>query len=81
MMTHAEIHQQLTRVFRDIFDDPALEISDSTTANDVEDWDSITHINLITAVEKSFKVTFSTKDVKALRNVGDFIHLIANRVK
>ncbi len=80
-MTHAEIHQQLTQVFRDIFDDPTLEISDATTANDVPDWDSITHIDLITAVERSFKVTFNTKDVKALRDVGDFIRLIATRVK
>jgi acyl carrier protein len=81
MMTHAEIHQQLTGVFRDIFDDPDLEISDATTANDVEDWDSITHISLISAVEKSFQVRFNTKDVKALQNVGDFIRLIATRVK
>jgi acyl carrier protein len=80
-MTHADIHQRLTGVFRDIFDDPSLEISDATTANDVADWDSITHINLINAVEKSFQVRFNTKDVKALQNVGDFIRLIESRVK
>ncbi|HEY0801260.1 MAG TPA: acyl carrier protein [Steroidobacteraceae bacterium] len=80
-MTHAEIHQQLTGVFRDIFDDPALAISDSTTANDVEGWDSITHIDLINAVEKSFRVRLNTKDVKALENVGDFMRLLASRIK
>ena len=79
-MTHEQIHERLTDVFRDIFDDPALQITDTTTANDVEDWDSITHINLINAVEKSFKVSFNTKDVKGLANVGDFIRLIGSRV-
>ena len=80
-MTNAEIHQQLSGVFRDIFDDPALEISDSTTANDVEGWDSITHVDLINAVENSFRVRLNTKDVKALQNVGDFLRLLASRIK
>jgi acyl carrier protein len=80
-MTTAEIHQKLTEVFRDIFDDDTLQITDTMTADDVDDWDSITHINLIAAVEKTFKVSFNTKDVKALKNVGDFIQLIASRLK
>lgn len=80
-MTPVEIHQKLTSIFRDVFDNPALEISDSTTAADVEDWDSLTHINLIVAAEKVFSVSFTTKEVKALNNVGDFIHLIARHVK
>lgn len=80
-MTTQEIHQQLTAVFRDVFDNPALEISDSTTGPDVEGWDSITHVNLIVAVEKAFQTTFTTKEVKALANVGDFIALISKRVK
>jgi acyl carrier protein len=79
-MSHDEIHKRLTAVFRDIFDDPSLEITDSTTADDISDWDSITHITLITAVEDEFNVSFSTKDVKSLANVGDFIRLIASRV-
>jgi acyl carrier protein len=78
-MTRDEVHNRLTGVFRDIFDDPSLEITDKTTADDVADWDSITHINLITAVEQEFKVVFSTKDVKSLKNVGDFIGLIGSR--
>jgi acyl carrier protein len=79
-MTRDEIHKRLTGVFRDIFDDPSLEITDKTTADEVADWDSITHINLITAVEREFKVSFNTKDVKSLKNVGDFIGLIGSRV-
>jgi acyl carrier protein len=80
-MTHEEIRQKLTGVFRDVFDNPDLEISEATTAPDVEGWDSIAHVNLIVAVEKAFKVSFNTKDVKALANVGDFIRLIASRTK
>jgi acyl carrier protein len=81
MATTTEVHQKLTDVFRDIFDDPTIEITEQTTAEDIDDWDSITHINLIAAVEKAFKISFNTKDVKALSNVGDFMQLIATRIK
>jgi acyl carrier protein len=80
-MTHTEIHQKLTLVFQDVFDNPTLVISDSTTAKDVAGWDSIAHVNLIVAVEKAFGVTFTTKQVKLLANVGDFIELISARLK
>ena len=80
-MTHAEIHQGLTTVFRDVFDNPKLEIPEATTAQDVEAWDSIMHVNLIVAVEQAFGVSFTTKEVKALANVGDFIKLIGRHAK
>jgi len=80
-MTHTEIHQKLTSIARDVFDDPALQISDSTTANDVPGWDSLTHVNLIVAVEKAFGVSFTTKDAKTLVNVGSLVELIAKRLK
>jgi acyl carrier protein len=80
-MTSTEIHAQLRTVFRNIFDQPQLEISDSTTAADIDDWDSISHISLIAATEKAFRVSFTTKDVKALANVGDFVRLISSRTK
>jgi acyl carrier protein len=79
-MTKAEIHQKLTTVFRDVFDNPGMEITDTTTADDVDGWDSIMHVNLIVAVEKAFGVSFTTKDVKSMANVGDFIQLIAKRI-
>jgi acyl carrier protein len=79
-MTESEILERLTTVFRAIFDDPKLVISDATTADDVADWDSISHVNLIAAVEKSFNVSFKIKEIKSLANVGDFVQLIATRV-
>ena len=78
-MNHAEIHDSLTAVFRDVLDAPGLTLTDATTAKDVEGWDSIAHVSLIVAVEKAFRVRFTTKEVKALANVGDFIRLIERR--
>lgn len=79
-MTEEEIHRKLTGVFRDVFDEPTLEIRGDTTADDVEAWDSLTHINLIVAVEKAFGVSFTTREVLKLANVGDLLRLIAARV-
>jgi len=78
-VTHEEAHQRLTAVFRDIFDNPSLEIADSTTADDIDDWDSVNHITLIAAVESEFKIKLSTRDVKNLANVGDFLKLIESK--
>ena len=78
-MTETLLMARLTDVFRDIFDDDTIHISDSTTAQDIEDWDSLTHISLVAAVEKAFGVTFTAKDVQALANVGDFVRLIARK--
>jgi acyl carrier protein len=79
-MDRPAIHKQLTAVFRDVFDDPAIDIVETTTAADIPDWDSLTHVNLIVAAEKSFKVRFSTKDVQGLANVGEFIELLARKM-
>jgi acyl carrier protein len=75
-----EIQEQLTSIFRDLFDDDSIEISDKTTADDIEGWDSLTHIDLIVATERAFKVSFTTKDVKGMRNVGEFLDMIEKRV-
>jgi acyl carrier protein len=80
-MTYQEIQEKLTGVMRSVFDAPGLVLGDSTTASDVEGWDSLSHVELIVAVEKAFSVRFTTKEVKALTNVGDFIRLIERRVK
>ena len=79
-MTHVEIHKKLNSVFRDVFDNPALEVSESTTAKDIEGWDSLIHVNLVVAVEKAFGVRFTTKDIKSLDNVGAWMKLIEKRL-
>jgi acyl carrier protein len=78
-MTEVEIKQKLTGIFRNVFDNEAIEITDATTAKDIEGWDSLTHVNLIVAVEKGFKISFTTKEVMGLQSAGDLIRLIARR--
>jgi acyl carrier protein len=78
-MNESEIRDRLAEIFREVFDDPSLAIADSMTAKDVPNWDSITHVDLIVSVEKAFRVSFTTREVKSLENVGDFVRLIASR--
>jgi acyl carrier protein len=78
-MNESEIRDKLAGIFREVFDDPSIAIADSMTAKDVPNWDSITHVDLIVSVEKAFRVSFTTREVKSLENVGDFVRLIASR--
>jgi len=75
-MDKEKIVKELNLVFQRVFDDPSLMIFESMTAKDVEDWDSLSHIRLIVEVEKHFSISLTTKEVKSLANVGEFIHLI-----
>jgi acyl carrier protein len=78
-MEDTQIRPQLNGIFQDLFDDPTLQITDAMTAQDVEQWDSLTHINLIVKVEKSFRVKFTTGEVNQLHNVGDLVALIRRK--
>ncbi len=80
-MTREEIFEQLTNVFRDVFDDEDITLSEETTAEDIEEWDSLTHITLLAAVEDEFDVEFDMKAVHGLKNVGEMLDLIAALVK
>jgi len=74
-----DIHQRLTSVFRDVFDDGSLTLRPDLTADEVENWDSLTHIDMITAVEHEFAIRFTTGDVSSMKNVGDLIALIQKK--
>jgi acyl carrier protein len=78
-MTHEQVRTRLNAVFRDIFDDETINVTDAMTAKDIEGWDSLTHVNLVVAVEKAFAVSFTTKEISGLANVGDFIGLIVRK--
>ncbi|MBD5159275.1 MAG: acyl carrier protein [Ruminococcus sp.] len=78
-MSKNEIVRRLTEVFRDIFDDDSIVITEKTTANDIDDWDSIEHINLIGAVEEEFGMRFKMREVSGMKNVGEMINIIAER--
>ena len=79
-MTREEIKGQLTEIFRDIFDDEDIVLTDATTADDIEDWDSLEQINLLVAIEKQFNIKFQLADVSNLENVGAMIDLVAKLV-
>lgn len=80
-MTREEVYERLTRVFREIFDDEELIIQDSTTAQDIEDWDSFEQINLIVAVEEEFSFKMPMGRVTELKNVGEMVDIILEMVK
>ena len=75
-MTREEVFEKLTEVFRDVFDDEDITLSEETTADDIEDWDSLMHITLISEVEDAFDVHFSMKDVTGMHNVGEMVSII-----
>jgi acyl carrier protein len=79
-MTEQEILQELTVVFRDVFDDESITLTPETTADDINGWDSQAHVTLVVATEMHFKIKFRTAELESLRNVGDFARLIRARV-
>ena len=78
-MTRDEIYVKLNEVFQDVFDDEDISVNDSTTAVDIEDWDSLEHINLIVAVERAFGIKFSMGETTSMKNVGAMVDIIAER--
>jgi len=78
-MERATVVDQLTPVFRKIFNAPDLVITDEMTANDVEGWDSLSHMLLIADVEAAFSIKFKLKELNKMRNVGDMIDIILTK--
>ncbi len=79
-MTDAEILQTLTEVFRQIFDDESIVLKPETTANDIGEWDSFNHINIIVAVEERFGIKFQTAETEELKNVGHLVEMIEQKL-
>lgn len=75
-MSREEVFGKVTEIFRDVFDDDTLVIRDSTNSDDIEDWDSLEHIQLVVDMEKAFSIKFDIKTVNTLENVGQMVDLI-----
>lgn len=75
-MTREAIYDKLNEVFQDVFDDDSIIVNAETTADDIEDWDSLEHINLVSAVEKTFGVKFTMAQVVGMKNVGEMVDVI-----
>lgn len=80
-MTREEIFDNVNEVFRDVFDDESITVCETTTADDIEDWDSLEHINLVLAIEQKFKVKFTMGEVTGMKNVGEMADIIMERAK
>jgi len=80
-MTKDEIFSGVQEIFRDIFDEDDLVIQDSTCSEDIEDWDSLNHINLVSAIEKEFKIKFALGELVSLQDVGEMITLMIEKMK
>lgn len=76
-----DILQKLGVIFRDVFDDEDIVLTNETTANDIEDWDSLAQINLLIAIKKEFKINFDLEEVSKYKNVGDIINAIKEKVE
>lgn len=74
-----QIYSKLTNVFREVFDEDDLKLTPEMTADDVDGWDSLSHIRLILAVSKSFDVKFSASEIGGLKNVGQLVDLLQKK--
>ncbi len=79
----SETRSQLQELFRQVFDDPGIELRDEMTAADIEGWDSVTHIDLLIAVERALGIKFATAEMSRLKeadqNIGSFVRLIDSK--
>ena len=78
-MSKEEVYERLNKVFRDVFDDESIVVKPETTSKDIEDWDSLEHINLVVAVEQEFGIKFNMGEVTTMKNVGEMVDIIMSR--
>lgn len=76
-MSHEDILEQVRQIMLDVFDLDALTITDNTTAKDIEDWDSLSHIRLVVSIEKHFGIRFTTAEIESFDTVGEMVRAIA----
>jgi acyl carrier protein len=74
-----DIRNRVQKVFRDVFDDPTIIVTEHTTAADIPTWESLTHINLVVALEEEFGIQFTSAEVTSMSRVGDLFTLIEKK--
>jgi acyl carrier protein len=75
-----EILEKLTDIFRDVLDNESIQLSPQTTADEIEEWDSLNHIQLVVAIEKSYKIKFTASEIQNWNNVGEMVTSINNKL-
>ena len=73
------VYEKLNNIFREIFDNDSIVVSDNTTSNDIEGWDSLEHINLITTIEDDFNIKFTMRELSNMKKVGDMVDIILKK--
>lgn len=79
-MTEAEVFRTLTTIFRDVFDLSTVTLTAETTADDIPGWDSVSHVTLVVETERVFGLKFRTTEIEDLKNVGDLVRIIQNKI-
>jgi acyl carrier protein len=79
IMDKNQILEEVQEIFREVLDNEEIVLANETTADDIEEWDSLTHIQLIVAIEKHFKIKFTSKEILSWQNVGEMIDCIATK--
>ena len=80
-MTREEVFEKMNEVFKDVFEDDDITVTDTTTAADIEDWDSLEHINLVNAMEQEFGIKFNMGQIVSMKNVGEMADIIMSLLK
>lgn len=80
-MTREEVFNGVQDIFRDIFDEDDMVIEEKTNSDDVDEWDSLNHINLVSAIEKEFKIRFALGELMTLKDVGALVDLMIEKLK
>jgi acyl carrier protein len=78
-MERAEILEKVNEIFKEVLDNDNIVLNYQVTADDIEEWDSLSHIQLIVAIEKAFKIKFTSREILGWNNVGEMIDSIASK--
>jgi acyl carrier protein len=80
-MKREDIFSKLNEIFIDVLDLDEVELTEKTSANDIEEWDSLSHIQLIVAIEKAFKIKFTSLEIMKWANVGEMVDSMEGKLK
>lgn len=80
-MERIEILKQVTEIFSEVMENPAIKLNESTSADDVAEWDSLTHIQLVVTLERHFKLRFTTAEIQSWNSVGEMLNTIEAKLK